>query len=311
VRRRSLRLPFVKAGVALVGRLPPALAAWAGERLGAALYRFATHSRHRVLFQLRLAFPERSDAELRTIARSSFRLMGRGALSLPSLRRRGVESLLARFELEGEQHLAEALAAGKGAIVVTYHFGPFEAAGAWLAHRHGGVAVGRDVGTLDAAQVLVDIRRDLGLTTIERGDARAIVRALRGNLPVAIVADHDVRNVNGVFVPFFGHLAHTAIGPAALAVRTGAPIVPVFVDWIGRTRYRARVGEALRPRDDLSRHEVVHELTYRFTKIGEQNIRAQPDHWLWLHKRWETRPEQRPEQPVWRPAAGPDSVVPS
>lgn len=302
LRRRKRREPFVRWGVRLVGLLPLPVAAWLGERVGGLLFLFASGPRHRALFQLRLAFPERSDTELREIARSAFRLMGRGALSLPALRRIGARRILERVEVFEERYLREALDGGKGAIIVTYHYGLFEAGGIWLAHTWNGCAVGRDAGTMDATQVLIDIREDLGLTTIERGDARSIVRALRDDRPVAIVADHDVADVNGVFVPFFGELAHTPVGPAALAVRTGAPIVPVVNEWAGRTRYRARFLGLLRPREDLPKDEAIHELTYRFTKLGEDAIRAHPDHWLWLHKRWETRPERRPDLPVWRPA---------
>ena len=309
LKRRARRLPFIRAGVRAVGLLPLGLAAWLGELVGAALFALARGPRHRALYQLRLAFPERSVEEVEGIARRAFRLMGRGILVLPTLRRRGAENLLARFSIEREELLREALADGKGAIVVTYHYGPFEAGGAWLARRCDGVAVGRDIGTLDAAEVLVEMRRDLGLTTIERGDARAIVRALRDNRPVAIVADHDVDDVKGVFVPFFGHLAHTPVGPAALALRTGAPIVPVINLWDGRTRFRGRFLALLRPRDDLPKDDAIHELTYRFTKLGEEAIREHPEQWLWLHKRWETRPEQRPDLPVWRPAAGPDAAA--
>ena len=301
LKRRARREPLLRWGVRIVGLLPVGVAAWIGERVGGLIYRLAEGPRHRALFQLRLAFPDRSEAELRAIAISAFRLMGRGVLSLPALRRIGAKRLLERIEIVEEHWLREALAEGRGAIIVTYHYGLFEAGGVWLAHVVNGLAVGRDAGTMDATQVLIDIREDLGLETIERGDARAIVRALRDDRPVAIVADHDVGGLNGVFVPFFGHLAHTPLGPAALSVRTGAPIVPVVNEWNGRTRYRARFLGLLRPREDLSKDEAAHELTYRFTKLGEDAIRAHPDHWLWLHKRWETRPEQRPDLPVWMP----------
>jgi KDO2-lipid IV(A) lauroyltransferase len=308
-RRRARRMPVVRAAARVMGWLPVGVAAFLGECFGALIHVFARSSRQRVMFQLQLAFPERSASELRGIARRMFRLMGRGVASLPAIRRRGVAELMDRIEVENLELLEEALEGGKGAIVVTYHYGLFEAGGAWLAHNMGGVAVGKDLRTNDTQQVLVEIRRDLGLATIERGDARAIVRALRDNHPVAILADHDVDDVNGAFVPFFGHLAHTPIGPAALSVRTGAPIVPVVNIWDGRTRYRGRFLGLLRAREDLPKDERVHELTYRFTKLGEDAIRDRPDHWLWLHKRWWTRPENRPDLPVWEPPrTGPDGA---
>jgi len=145
------------------------------------------------------------------------------------------------------------------------------------------------------------MRQELGLSTIERGDARSLVRALRDGRPVGLLADHDIEDLNGVFVPFFGRLAHTPLGPANLAVRTKAPLIPLIVEWSSRTTMRIRLLGVLRPRADLPRDEAAYELTYRFTKVGEDAIRQQPEHWVWIHKRWETRPEDRPELPVWEP----------
>ncbi len=300
--RHARREPLMHLGVRIAGWLPLPVAAWFGEWTMALAAALLPALRHRVEYHVRLALgAERDEAELRAITARALRLIGRGAASYLVLHRMGAERLLARVEVADEAHLDAALADGHGAIVVSAHYGLFEAGACHLGSRRNGIAVGRDAGDTGPTRLLIGMRADLGCPTIERGDARAVVRALRDNRPVAIVADHDVARLNGLFVPFFGRLAHTPIGPGSLCVRTGAPIVPLLVEWIDRTHYRVRYFPPLRPRADLGREEAAYELTWRFTRLFEDRIRAEPAPWLWLHKRWETRPEQRPDLPVWQP----------
>ncbi len=298
--RRNRREPFLRAGIAVLGLLPLGLAARFGEFVGGLIYRFSGGARERVLAQLNVAFGgEKSAAEIERIARGSLRLMARGVASMPALVRMGAERFLQRVQVQDRQFLDEALSGGKGAIIVTFHYGLPDAGATWVAHHLDGVVLSADAGELGALRLLIDMRKKLGGETLERGATRELVRALRDNRPVAMVADHDVESLNGVFIPFFGRLAHTPLGPAALAQRLGAPIVPAVVDWTSRTTYRLRFLGHLRPRTNVPKDEAAHELTYRYTKLGEDAIRARPDHWMWLHKRWETRPEDRPELPVW------------
>ncbi len=257
-RRRRRREPYLRAAIRVVERLPLWLATRLGEWVGAAIFRFCSVPRRRVLQHLRLAFPAKTECERAAIGRDCLRLMGRGVVSLPALRRKGVPWILDHTDVVGEEVLREALDGGKGAVAVTFHHGPIVVGGAWLGHRWGGVEVGRNARTMDTLQLLVDVREALELAIIERGNPRAIIRALRENRPVAMLSDHDVANVNGVFVPFFGLLAHTPVGPAVLSLRTGAPIVVAVNEWVGRTRYRVRFLGLLRARDDLPRDEAVH-----------------------------------------------------
>ncbi len=300
--RRNRREPLLRAGIAILGWLPLGLAARIGGLVGGLIYRFSPSVRERLLVQLNVAFgAEKSGAEIDEIARNSVRLMARGVASMPTLARMGPERFLERVEVENEHYMQEALAVGKGVIVVTFHYGLMDAGATWLSHHFNCVVLSTDAGDQGALRLLIELRKKLGGATLERGETRALVRTLRENRPVAMVADHDVQSLNGVFVPFFGRLAHTPLGPAALAQRLGLSIVPGVAEWTSPTTYRARFLGHLRPRTDLPKDEAAYELTYRYTKLGEDAIRARPDHWMWLHKRWETRPEDRPELPVWEP----------
>lgn len=304
-RRRNRREPWLKAGGAVLAVLPLGVAARIGEAVGGAIYRLSPATRERMRKQLTIAFgTEKTPAELDGIARSALRLLARGGFSMPSIARRGADRLLELVDVEDEHYLRTAVERGKGVIVVTYHFGLPDAGATWLSRHWNGVVVSSDAPEKGALRMLIGFRDRLGGATLERGNGRAMVRALRENRPVAMVADHDVSSVRGVFVPFFGRLAHTPLGPAALAQRLGATIVPTVVEWTSHTTHRIRFLGALVPREDLPRAEAAHELTYRYTKLGEEAIRARPDHWLWGHRRWQTRPEDRPEQAVWTPAPG-------
>jgi len=304
-RRRNRREPWLKAGGAALAVLPLGIVARIGEAVGGAIYLFSPATRERMRKQLTIAFgTEKTPAELESIARGTLRLLARGAFSMPAIARRGPDRLLELVDVEGEHYLRTAMERGKGVIVVTYHFGLPDAGATWLSRHWNGVVVSADAPEKGALRMLIGFRDRLGGATLERGDGRAMVRALRENRPIAMVADHDVASVKGVFVPFFGRLAHTPLGPAALAQRLGATIVPTVVEWTSHTTHRIRFLGSLVPREDLPRAEAVHELTYRYTKLGEEAIRARPDHWLWGHRRWQTRPEDRPEQPVWTPPTG-------
>jgi KDO2-lipid IV(A) lauroyltransferase len=272
--------------------------------------------RRQTLGNLAIAFgAEKSEAERRRIGRRCYRLAGRGLLAWPVLHRMGRERAAELVSPTIAPAAAELLASGKGAIWLTQHSGLFELGGVWASLRHGVVAVGRDAGEDPGTNILIAMREDMGLKTIEQGNAREILRVLRGGGLVAMLADQDIRRVNGAFVPFFGKLAHTPVGPAALAVRLKVPILCAVTEWRTLTRHGGSIAEILRPREDLSNDDAVLELTARCTAAIEAAVRRRPDEWLWMHDRWRVSPEEMPDQPVWPPemraAAGAGPATPS
>jgi KDO2-lipid IV(A) lauroyltransferase len=297
-RRSAAALRFARS---LLRWLPMPIACALGHALGTAAYWLGGRARRQAEEHLAAGLPELSAAERRRIARRSFALLGRGACAFIVAHRQGRERTLRRFTFENVEVPREALAQGKGALLVTFHFGAFEFFASWIGHELGARAVGRESDEDGPTALLIEMRREMGCETIQRGEPREILRTLRHGKPVAFLIDQDVAGVNGVFVPFFGRLAHTPLGPAALAVRTGAPIVMGFVAWDGLTRHRAWALPPLTPRSDLPSDEAALELTARMTRLGEEEVRRRPDHWVWMHRRWETRPEDHPDHPVYPP----------
>jgi KDO2-lipid IV(A) lauroyltransferase len=295
-RRRSVILLKIVRGA--VRWLPMPVACAVGHALGDVAYRVTRRWRRQTEAHLALALPEVPERERRQIARRSFALLGRGGFAFFVAHRLGAERALARVEVEGFEHFGTALAEGKGMLLVTFHFGCFELLASMIGTRLGARAVGRATDDVGPMAVLIGMRRDLGCETIQRGEPLAIMRTLRSGKPVAMLIDQDTDDVSGGFVPFFGRLAHTPLGPAALAVRTGAPVVLGFITWEGLSHHRAVMLPPIHARTDLARDEAVLELTARMTRLGEERIRRNPDHWVWVHRRWETRPEDHPDYPV-------------
>lgn len=307
--RRKRRGPWLAMGRAMVRWLPLPVAAMAGHAFGAAAYCVAGAVRRRTLANLEAAFgSSMTPAERRRTARRCFALAGRGVFSWIVLHRMGADRCMERIEFVCDPAIREEMK--RGAIVLSQHFGAFEVTVPAL-HRNFGVRpVGADAKPGSATEELVRMRRDMGGETIEQGNARELMKHLRDGGAAGMLMDQDIRRVNGAFVPFFGRPAHTPVGPATFAVRLGIPLVLIKMEWTSLTRHRLTVGPVLRPREDLPKDDAILELTARATAAGEAIIRSRPDHWLWMHDRWRTKPGDRPDAPHWpRTAAEEESAT--
>jgi KDO2-lipid IV(A) lauroyltransferase len=143
-------------------------------------------------------------------------------------------------------------------------------------------------------ELAAGLRAETGAELLARGSAaRAALRALRDGKVVAMPLDQNASRREGVFVPFFGRPACTRDGPARIAMKTGAPVVPVFIERIGESmRHRVRVCPPLElvPEGDDPQAALVENVA-RMTGAIEVAIRRAPDQWIWTHRRWKTRPK--------------------
>lgn len=241
--------------------------------------------------QLRHAFPDRDEAWRRDVALQSYAHLGREAMTILRLSRLGPADVVAATEPHGLEELDEGLKSGKGAVIVTGHFGNWEVAGAFLAAR----GYPLDVVAVKQRNRLVDrhmreMRERLGMRVIYRGGAtRTLLASLQNGRSVALVADQDARS-RGVFVPFFGRLASTYRGPALLALRTGAPLYVGFAIRRPDGGYHGEIRRVHVPEGGL---DQVDELTARLTATLEEAVRRAPGQYLWQHRRWKTRAPER------------------
>ena len=313
-RRREKRgYRTLLAARAVVRRLPLPVAAILGHATGTLAWYLMPAARRKTLGNLEIALGREMSARARRrIGRRSFAHLGRGVMSFAVLHRMGADRALRLVEGHGvlEALSVRAPAAPgdgserpetRGALFVTFHYGLFELFAAWLADRTRLHAVGREAREMAPTGLLIRMREEMGCPTIQRGNPRDILRVLREGGTVGFLVDQDVSDIRGVFVPVFGTRAHTPIGPATFAVRTGLPVVFGVIEWTGLTTHRAMALPPMFARRDLSPDDAALELTARITKAGEDAIRRRPDHWVWMHRRWETRPESHPDRAVWPP----------
>jgi KDO2-lipid IV(A) lauroyltransferase len=293
--RNAVLAQAIWSGARLFGRLPAPLALALGRTLGGAAHAVLVRPRALAQAQLAIAFPELDARARRAMVRETFRHAGQSFAELalwPKLARR-----TDWVRVEGGEHVDAALAAGRGAIVVTGHTGNWELLGAATAQRWPLTVVARRVNDDRFDSLVVRFRRSVGEEVLVRDDPR-FLSTVRGALAegrlVAMLIDQDTRGA-GVFVPFFGRLAHTPPGAALVALRARVPVLTAFIarrpDGGHVVRYAPVEVSARRDRG-----EVV-ALTARLTAAIEAQIRRAPAEWVWWHERWRRRPPSRDQAP--------------
>lgn len=281
----------VRGFVAFVNGAPRRVALETCDLLGRCAYFCAPGTRRRTLANLRRAFGGTYDeTAIRAMAVRVFRHIGRNAVDAARLSRLTPENVDALVEARGMAYLQDAYEEGRGVIAVSGHLGNFELLGAYLAlkgYPMTVVAAALYDPRLDA--LLWRNRRDSGLRVTPRDRAtRAALQALRRGEVVGLLIDQDTR-VHGVFVDFFGCPAYTPAGPAILASRTGAPVVPMAIQRQSDDTHLITIRPPL-PAPDRS-DESVQAATRRYAAEIEAFIRQTPTQWVWMHDRWKTQPE--------------------
>jgi KDO2-lipid IV(A) lauroyltransferase len=283
-----------------LGALPRPLAVAAGRALGHAAYALAGGLRRTGLRNLELAFPDVDERERKKILRGSFVSLGRQLGEFSQFPRATEESLraVAEYDSEDVKLLDVARERGRGVIFLTSHLGAWELL--CFAHSVFYEPISFLVRPMDNPRIdaLVErLRTRFGNQPIDKKmAARAALRLLKQGGTLGVLADLNTQEREGVFVPFFGHLACTTAGVATLALRTDATVIPVCAPWDERQgKFVFRGGpviELVRTGDDERDVEIN---TARFTAAIERHVRMFPDQWLWIHKRWKTRPPGEPD----------------
>jgi KDO2-lipid IV(A) lauroyltransferase len=221
---------------------------------------------------------------------------GRVLLDVLWMADRDRATILGQVDVSGAEHVEAALAAGRGALLVTAHIGNWELHGmahGWLFGPIGVVARPLDNPALDAR--LCDVRRRPGNTVIYKKRALPqVLRLLRENRGVAFLIDQNVQAGDGVFVDFFGRPAATTTVAAALALKTGCALIPTHTELGDDGRYALVYEPPLAAPSTGDRAADVRRLTQRLTGVIEGWVRRRPEQWLWLHRRWKTQPAERP-----------------
>ena len=205
--------------------------------------------------------------------------------------------MLARVTFEGEERVLAAHAQGKGVLLFTGHFGFWEINA--LVHAvelYPMSVLARPLDNPLLHHLLESTRMKTGNSVIyRRGAIRRVLRALEANQGVAMLIDQHIQTVDAVYVDFFNRPAATTSALAALALRTGAPVVPVFALPLPGGRFRMVYEHPVDPppADDP---DAIREFTQRCTDVLEMYVRRYPELWLWMHRRWRDRAEGRSDR---------------
>lgn len=295
--RRGARSLVLRAAVALLGLLPLRAALALGAAVGRVAWLVAPGNRRLVLEHLALAFPEKSEAERRAIGQASLIHLGQVALETVALRRyRHRLEAYVSIAPGGEALVRAALARGQGLVYIAGHLGNWEL----LAQRFGrltrpaAVVAKRNADRwLNAA--IERLRAEGGLETFWRDDpgtGRSLLRLFKRGGGLGILIDQDTK-VQGVFVPFFGQLAYTPRAAADLALRFGATAVVVTSHRRGPLPgdgHELEIVEIPYDPAPADREAEVIRITAAAVALQEAAIRRHPAEWVWMHRRWKTRP---------------------
>jgi Kdo2-lipid IVA lauroyltransferase/acyltransferase len=289
---------------ALLGSLPRNTSLRIGEWLGRLGYRFAGGLRRVARRNLEIAFPEKNPEERERIALGSFENLGRVLAELahfPHATRQSLYDLIefqenSKESLDSPERIAFEVqrAEGRGVLLIGPHLGNWEV-GVYVysAFREPVTYLARALDNPRIEALTVSLRSRFGNRAINKNNSiAAAIKVLRAGGVLGVLPDVNVLPRDGVFVPFFGTLACTTSGVAMMAMRTNAMIMPMCCTWNPKTRkYTVHYGEIVEASKTGDRHRDVYETTAAYTAEMEKFIRAHPEQWLWIHKRWKTRPE--------------------
>lgn len=235
-------------------------------------------------------FPE---SELRSIHKGMLRHFGQMVFEVPHILRINQSNLDTYVVFENEKYLLQALEKGKGVFALTAHFGNWELMSTAIALRFGNkiAVVARPMDSAPLERVVTRLRSRFGTEIISKQNAmRRLIKAARENKIIGILLDQNVDWYEGVFVDFFGSLACTNKGLALIALKLGAPVVPIFSVRQADGRYRVIIEKEVSLVKTGDKSKDIEENTFIFTSIIEKYVRRYPDQWLWFHQRWKTKP---------------------
>jgi KDO2-lipid IV(A) lauroyltransferase len=291
--RERIEFWLVLAVARTLGWLPRRLARLLVRIITVACYAGLTRLRRVGERNLELALPQVSPKAREKILRHVFRNLGWQLVEFCRMPRYTAENTRRWIRTEGLEHYLAASARGRGVLVLTGHLGGWELSGFYhslMGHPMGMVIRRLDNRLLD--EYVNNIRCMYGNRVLHKDDyARGLLTAMRSGETVGILMDTNMTPPQGVFVRFFGIMACTASGLARVALKTGAAVVPGFLLWeAAEQRYVLHFGPELLFTRSGDHEADILAATQQCNDVLEAWIRRYPDQWLWIHRRWKTRP---------------------
>ena len=296
--RTYLEYFFAWAIFQALGLLPRRAAIAVGQGIASLIRRLIPRLRRHAQANLQLAFPELDKPSRERIEKGAFQNLGRAlaeTANFPKLNRQNIETIV---EYEGLENYHSAVAQGRGVILLTGHLGAWELS--VFAHSIYGYPMSFLARRIDnplVEQLAETNRSRFGNRSIDKkGSLREVLKTLKSGGVVGILADLNSAREEGVFIDFFGKQACATAGIATLALRTGAVVLPGYIIWDeAKKLHRLCFEPPLTTINTGNQKEDVILNTQQYAKVIENVIRRFPDQWLWIHRRWRTRPEGEAE----------------
>jgi Kdo2-lipid IVA lauroyltransferase/acyltransferase len=295
--RRRVEYAVAWAFIKALEVLPRPLARAFAIALAWTVYLLHPRLRQVGMRNLALAFPEKSRRERVRILRGEFTSLGRQLAEVCHFPEYTLENVSQVVVYDGFENYERAFARGKGVLFLTAHFGGWElSAFTHSLHGHWMHVVMRPLDNVYLDRLIQERRSMHGNKTVAKDNfVRGLLAAMKAGEVVGILMDTNMTPPQGEFVDFFGIPACTASGLARIALRTDAAVVPTFTIWdpaLGKYRLRFDPAVTLIRTGDDEADAIAN--TQVFTKIIEDYVRRYPDQWLWVHRRWKSRPEGQP-----------------
>lgn len=295
--RETIEYLLVRAVVAILGRMPRGLARRMSGLLAISVYWALGRLRRVGLRNLALALPGLPLAEHKRILRGVYRHLGWQLVEFCRMARYTPENTRAWIHTEGLEHYRAALARGKGVLILTGHLGAWELSSFY--HSLMGFPMGMVIRRLDNRRLdawVNGIRCMHGNRVLHKDDfARGLLKAMHEGGAVGILMDTNMTPPQGIFAGFFGIEACTASGLARVALKSGAAVLPGFMVWeADQRRYVLHFGPELEFSRSGDAEQDVLAATVLCNQTIESWVRRYPDQWLWIHRRWKTRPAGEP-----------------
>jgi Kdo2-lipid IVA lauroyltransferase/acyltransferase len=284
---------LLKVSSFFINLLPEGFALWVGRQLGIVVYFMDWEHRKVALQNLSLAFgQEKSESEIQGIARRTFQNLGMMSIEFFRIPKMDAETFKERVKIEGLEEALRLLEKKKGALLLIGHFGNWELMG--LMSK----VIGNPIMVIAKPmkknrwvdQFITKVRNASGLEVISSVKAsRKVMKALSQNRVVGILIDQRAKRSEGIWSDFFGRKAPTTPSLAVLAMKTGAPVLPVFMLRNGFQKHRLLIKEPLELIHTGDIKKDVEANTQLFNHTLESMIRQYPDQWFWVHRRWERK----------------------
>ncbi len=274
-----------------MARIPLSAALAVGCALGWFYGAVIRYHRRDALDALCRSYPEKSKRKIQSIINQMYKNLGMNVAEILRLAGGAFDETDNRLTVKGMEVVDQALQRGKGALILTAHFGNWDLLGMLAAkHNYPLTIISKDLKNKTINDMWMVLRERFGVNIIPaHNSARASLRVLRRNELLGFILDQNRPRDAGIFVDFFGRPACTSPGLAILSAQAQAPVVPGFIYRTPEGDHTIQVLPAIDPPPDRD-PETIRKATQEYTKIIEDQIRQHPEQWIWLHRRWKTQP---------------------